>query len=259
MSKKYPGSITTTGSFIFNAGKPLDDRLVVETKADLASLTTYNGIIVYVEEDKTHYKYDGNTWSSVGGGNLTNKNNGQATDLWIGTQRQYEALTEKDNDVLYVISDVGKKLLWKSETGGATLGDKINNNSDPYSTDIVTNIFTHTESLIGKKLEIELESNIATEFFTLKIDGQASEGLTELVPLIQQSALNHANLFAIRSLYVAIGISEASDKTLCGVAYTLTKSLYASSNLTGGSDISVTSQLSGIQTYKIKAVYEIID
>lgn len=62
MAKIYNNGIVTTAGFQFNANLPLDDRLVVETYEDLASIPCYEGMIVYVKNDAKHYKYSNNSW-----------------------------------------------------------------------------------------------------------------------------------------------------------------------------------------------------
>ena len=57
MSKIYNNGIVTTAGFQFNANLPLDDRLAVETFQDLASLTCYDGMIVYVKNEQISIFY----------------------------------------------------------------------------------------------------------------------------------------------------------------------------------------------------------
>jgi hypothetical protein len=67
MSKIYNNGIVTTAGFQFNADLPLDDRLVVETNTDLASLNRYEGMIVYVKNEQKHYTYINGSWSLFSG------------------------------------------------------------------------------------------------------------------------------------------------------------------------------------------------
>lgn len=63
MSKIYNNGIVTTAGFQFNANTPLDDRLAVESFEDLAALTSYEGMIVYVQNEACHYKKANDEWS----------------------------------------------------------------------------------------------------------------------------------------------------------------------------------------------------
>lgn len=67
MSKIYNNGIVTTAGFQFNANLPLDDRLAVETFQDLALLTCYDGMIVYVKNEQKHYSYINSSWSVFSG------------------------------------------------------------------------------------------------------------------------------------------------------------------------------------------------
>lgn len=70
MSKIHPGAISTTGGFQFTSDAPLDDRLLVESYEDLAELTKYDGMIVFVKNDTKYYSYINNAWevlSTAGG------------------------------------------------------------------------------------------------------------------------------------------------------------------------------------------------
>lgn len=69
MSQKYNNLITTTAGFHYPAPMPLDDREVVSTYEDLKTLVdsnqTYDGIEVYVEQNKTSYKLIDGQWVAV--------------------------------------------------------------------------------------------------------------------------------------------------------------------------------------------------
>ena len=62
MGKVYNNAISTTGGFQFTSDMPLDDRLVVEKFEDLSSLTKYDGMTVYVKEEKQYYSNIDNKW-----------------------------------------------------------------------------------------------------------------------------------------------------------------------------------------------------
>lgn len=62
MSKTYNNGIITTAGFQFNANMPLDDRLVVDTLDDLLSITSYDGMIVYVKSKERHYTKTNDEW-----------------------------------------------------------------------------------------------------------------------------------------------------------------------------------------------------
>lgn len=65
MSKTYNNGIITTAGFQFNANMPLDDRLVVDTLDDLLSITSYDGMIVYVKEKDSHYTKTNDGWTTL--------------------------------------------------------------------------------------------------------------------------------------------------------------------------------------------------
>lgn len=70
MGKKYNNAISTSAGFKYNSPSPLDDRLTVETYADLVSddfiKYVYDGMVVYVQNEDTHYKYNGSDWTEFG-------------------------------------------------------------------------------------------------------------------------------------------------------------------------------------------------
>lgn len=69
MGKIYNNLITTTAGFNYPAQQPLDDRDVVQSYSDLAVLVSsnaaYEGIEVYVVDDKKSYKLFGTEWKAV--------------------------------------------------------------------------------------------------------------------------------------------------------------------------------------------------
>lgn len=65
MAKIFDNKITTTSGFKFNANAPLDDRGVVQAKSDLDTLLYYEGMEVYVVNDKKSYKLIDGTWQAV--------------------------------------------------------------------------------------------------------------------------------------------------------------------------------------------------
>lgn len=65
MGKVHDGKIVTTSGFQFNANAPLDDREVVQAHADLNNITAYEGIEVYVTEEKKSYKWIDGAWVAV--------------------------------------------------------------------------------------------------------------------------------------------------------------------------------------------------
>lgn len=76
MGTKYNNMITTTSGFHYPGPQPLDDRAVVKTYDDLQSLVdsnaTYDGLEVYVEDDKKSYKLIDGTWMSMTTENYVN-------------------------------------------------------------------------------------------------------------------------------------------------------------------------------------------
>ena len=63
MGKLFENSIITTAGFQFQSDKPLDDRIAVESQADLNNLIPYEGLWVYVKAiDKYFYYTSTNGW-----------------------------------------------------------------------------------------------------------------------------------------------------------------------------------------------------
>ncbi len=66
MGKAYQNSITLTAGFSPVLPKPIDDRLIVDTYADLAQLiadyVAYESMLVYVRADQKSYRLLNNTW-----------------------------------------------------------------------------------------------------------------------------------------------------------------------------------------------------
>jgi uncharacterized protein YneR len=61
--QEYTGGINVPTGFSVKASVPVDDRTVVNDSLDLINLPNkYEGIIVYVKEDKVPYFYDGSVW-----------------------------------------------------------------------------------------------------------------------------------------------------------------------------------------------------
>lgn len=69
MGKIYNNLISTTAGFNYPAQQPLDDREVVQNYSDLEELVNsniaYEGMEVYVLDDKKSYKLIGNTWKPM--------------------------------------------------------------------------------------------------------------------------------------------------------------------------------------------------
>ena len=69
MGKKYNNLISTTAGFNYAAQQPLDDREVVQSYEDLSTLITsnlsYDGMRVYVVDEKTSYILTNNEWVAV--------------------------------------------------------------------------------------------------------------------------------------------------------------------------------------------------
>lgn len=87
MGKVHDNKITTTSGFKLNAYRPLDDREVVETYDDLSGLYAYEGMKVYVIDEKKNYQYIDEEWQSSessegnfkngeGSGSIVQKNGG---------------------------------------------------------------------------------------------------------------------------------------------------------------------------------------
>lgn len=69
MGKVYNNLISTTAGFNYASQQPLDDREVVQSYADLAALVSsnasYDGMRVYVADDKKSYELVDGTWCAV--------------------------------------------------------------------------------------------------------------------------------------------------------------------------------------------------
>jgi hypothetical protein len=90
MSKVYNNAITTTAGFQYNSDSPLDDRLVVETFEDLSTITKYEGMIVYVVNDKKSYELINAEWEPI----VTEK----YVDNKIATASQIQIITWEADD-----------------------------------------------------------------------------------------------------------------------------------------------------------------
>ena len=69
MGRKYNNTIITSGGFNYPSNQPLDDRAVVQSYLDLAELISnnfsYEGMEVYVVDNKKSYKLIGDKWKAV--------------------------------------------------------------------------------------------------------------------------------------------------------------------------------------------------
>lgn len=78
MGKKYNNLIPTTAGFNYAAQQPLDDRDVVQRYSDLAELVSsnisYEGMEVYVVDDKKSYTLINNEWVAKATEEYVNKN-----------------------------------------------------------------------------------------------------------------------------------------------------------------------------------------
>lgn len=87
MSTLYNNNITTTSGFTLNGDKPIDDRLAVETYADLATITPYEGLIVYVQSEQKHYTYIPNPWKIlVDNTSNSGSANDDNTSIWTAIE-----------------------------------------------------------------------------------------------------------------------------------------------------------------------------
>lgn len=55
-------AINTATNFSVGANLPIDDRLVVNTVADLANLLSFEGLVSYVKSEKTEYIFKDGAW-----------------------------------------------------------------------------------------------------------------------------------------------------------------------------------------------------
>ena len=55
-------AINTATNFSVGANLPIDDRLVVNTVADLANLLSFEGLVSYVKSEKTEYIFKDGVW-----------------------------------------------------------------------------------------------------------------------------------------------------------------------------------------------------
>lgn len=101
--KKYQGDVQLTGNLDVLSDKPLDSRLVVQTKNDLYTIDAryaYNGMPVvciedekiYMLKNKTHIMLEDGWVECAGGGNYV-----------VLSQNEYESLQNYNSDTLYFI------------------------------------------------------------------------------------------------------------------------------------------------------------
>ena len=65
MGKIYDNKIIVTTGFNYPSNRPLDDREVVQSYGDLKDLYAYEGIEVYVVDDKKSYKLINSVWTAI--------------------------------------------------------------------------------------------------------------------------------------------------------------------------------------------------
>ena len=70
MATKFGKGISVVSGFDLGAKAPVDSRYVVETIQDRNDHVTnnraYEGMLCYVQEDKTIYRYSGSAWEAFG-------------------------------------------------------------------------------------------------------------------------------------------------------------------------------------------------
>lgn len=57
--------INIANNFTLGVKKPVDDRMVVQTKADLSSLLAYDGLETLVLSEKIKYRYLNGEWKEI--------------------------------------------------------------------------------------------------------------------------------------------------------------------------------------------------
>lgn len=145
MSKVYNNRIITSAGFQYNSDEPIDDRLVVETYDDLSSLNRYEGMIVYVKDKDTYYKYTKETWNVFNNGdhsivsNISNKGSISVNDVSLvehevkvqlsgkkdNSDYSSVSITSSGNLLPYPYTDFLKTNIVKSYAG--TMDIKYNN------------------------------------------------------------------------------------------------------------------------------------
>lgn len=109
-------SLLIGDNFNYQGRKPLDNRLVVSSLSDLTSMaqgTIYNGIIVYVSDEKKFYVYDENNEEDAGTGKWKELQTGEGvstTDKSIdeylqGKSYKKDTLLYTNNFLLRVVAD----------------------------------------------------------------------------------------------------------------------------------------------------------
>jgi hypothetical protein len=145
MGKIYNNLISTTAGFNYAAKQPLDDRAVVQSFADLAELVTsnlsYEGMMVYVVDDKKSYILTGDNWVSaatekyvidnvtkeqIGLGNVENKSSdairGELTSENVTAALGYTPLDAED---AYKLPSASENLGGVKTGGNVTISDGI--------------------------------------------------------------------------------------------------------------------------------------
>lgn len=107
MAKVYNNIITTTAGFNYPAQQPLDDREVVQSYADLAQLVSsnvaYEGLEVYVVDDKKSYKLIAGEWKAIATEEYVNANGANIdTSNFITKDKIGENLNIDENGIISV-------------------------------------------------------------------------------------------------------------------------------------------------------------
>ena len=108
--KKYLGDAQLRGNLDVLSDKPLDSRLVVQSKEDLYTLDSryaYNGMpvvcieenCIYILKDKTLIQFQ-TGWAKVNAGSNSSTN---PSNFIVLEEKEYKALQEIDSDTLYFI------------------------------------------------------------------------------------------------------------------------------------------------------------
>ena len=214
---------------------------------------------------------------------IIEQNSGVPVKVWAtNNKNEFDGLEKTEENTLYIyptnVVDVEqdengrlrigdsiishKKLLWKSETG-ANLGANFTS-ENANTINAWLDIFTHTESLIGKKLEFELKSGDNISYHIVKLNGQLADvdddgGIIGFTNIVENTKMiNSSNSFEFNRKIVSVGISINNVNKLCGKAYSQTTTVNVYGDLGGGSSFSI-GTTNGAIKYLVCAIYEVIE
>ena len=153
----YGNGINVASGFDLGAKSPLDSRNVAETIAERDENVTnnraYDGMIVYVKENKTTYQYVNNEWI-IFGSNTSNDN--------VYTKEEINEikriLEEKDIELSQKIDQINEYLANSGGSGGSGIGVFIGENP-PIDTNMIWIDSTTPYNLNPNNYEDRLKNN----------------------------------------------------------------------------------------------------